>query len=117
APRPMAMQVDEGGGEILRAKIESLGVSVHTGKHTTEIVSVDGRVAEIRFADGGALVADMAVFSAGIRARDEIARECGLSIGERGGVVIDDRCRPSDPAILAIAECAHYPRPTHGLVG
>ena len=37
APRLMAMQVDEGGGQILRAKIESLGVSVHTGKHTTEI--------------------------------------------------------------------------------
>src|SRR5207245_2209808 len=102
APRLMAMQVDEGGGEILRAKIESLGVSVHAGKHTTEIVSLDGRVAEIRFADGGALAADMVVFSAGIRARDEIARECGLSIGERGGVVIDDRCCTSGPDLLAL---------------
>ena len=117
APRLMAMQVDEGGGQILRAKIESLGVSVHTGKHTTEIVSLDGRVAEIRFADGGALAADMVVFSAGIRARDEIARECGLSIGERGGVVIDDRCCTSDPDILAIGECAYYRGRTYGLVG
>ena len=117
APRLMAMQVDEGGGQILRAKIESLGVSVHTGKHTTEIVSLEGRVAEIRFADGGALAADMVVFSAGIRARDEIARECGLSIGERGGVVIDDRCCTSDPDILAIGECAYYRGRTYGLVG
>src|SRR5262249_45356884 len=29
APRLMSMQIDDGGGEILRAKIEALGVSVH----------------------------------------------------------------------------------------
>ena len=81
APRLMAMQVDEDGGRILRGKIEALGVSVHTGKNTSEIVAEGGRVTQIRFADGGALAADMVVFSAGIRARDELARECGLAIG------------------------------------
>ena len=117
APRLMAMQVDEDGGRILRGKIEALGVSVHTGKNTSEIVAEGGRVTQIRFADGGALAADMVVFSAGIRARDELARECGLAIGERGGVTIDDRCRTSDPDILAIGECAHYRGRTYGLVG
>ncbi|MGZ6144097.1 MAG: nitrite reductase large subunit NirB, partial [Myxococcales bacterium] len=117
APRLMAMQVDEGGGAILKAKIEALGLSVHTGKNTSQIVSVDGRVSEIRFADGGALAADMVVFSAGIRARDELARECGLAVGERGGISIDDHCRTSDPDILAIGECAHYRSRTYGLVG
>jgi nitrite reductase (NADH) large subunit len=117
APRLMAMQVDDDGGEILKAKIEALGVSVHTGKNTSEIVSREGRVTEIRFADGGALVTDMVVFSAGIRARDEIARECGLAVGERGGVTVDDTCRTSDPDILAIGECAHYRGRTYGLVG
>ena len=117
APRLMSMQIDDGGAEILRGKIEALGVSVHTGKHTTQIVSERGRVTEVRFADGGALVAEMVVFSAGISARDELARECGLDIGERGGVVIDDRCRTSDPDILAIGECALYRGRTYGLVG
>jgi nitrite reductase (NADH) large subunit len=117
APRLMSMQVDDGGGEILRAKVEALGVSVHTGKNTSQIVAVDDRVAEIRFADGGALLTGMVVFSAGIGARDELARECGLAIGERGGVVIDDRCRTSDPDILAIGECSLYRERTYGLVG
>jgi nitrite reductase (NADH) large subunit len=117
APRLMSMQIDEGGGEILRAKIEALGVSVHTGKNTSQIVAEDGRVAELRFADGGALAAEMVVFSAGISARDELARECDLAIGERGGVVIDDRCRTSDLDILAIGECAQYRGRTYGLVG
>lgn len=117
APRLMAMQVDDEGGHILRARIEALGVSVHTGKNTAQIVAHDGRVVELRFADGGVLATDMVVFSAGIRARDELARGCGLAIGERGGVTIDDRCRTSDPDILAIGECAHYRDRTYGLVG
>ncbi|GAA3028112.1 hypothetical protein GCM10020000_00740 [Streptomyces olivoverticillatus] len=31
APRLMAVQVDEGGGEVLRRAVEDLGVVVHTG--------------------------------------------------------------------------------------
>ena len=46
-----------------------------------------------------------------------MARECGLAIGERGGITIDERCRTSDPDILAIGECAHYRGRTYGLVG
>ena len=38
APRLMAVQIDQGGGGILRRKIEKLGVRVHTGKSTKEIV-------------------------------------------------------------------------------
>jgi nitrite reductase (NADH) large subunit len=117
APRLMSMQIDEGGADILRAKIEALGVSVHTGKKTTRIVSRGGRVTEIHFADGGVLATEMVVFSAGISARDELARNCGLAIGERGGIVIDEHCRTSDPDILAIGECAQYRDRTYGLVG
>jgi nitrite reductase (NADH) large subunit len=59
----------------------------------------------------------MVVFSAGISARDELARNAGLEIGERGGIVVDERCRTSDPDILAIGECACYRGRTYGLVG
>ncbi len=117
APRLMAMQIDDGGAAILRGKIEALGVSVHTSKNTSRIVSRSGRVTEIQFADGGVLATEMVVFSAGISARDELARDCGLAIGERGGIVIDEHCRTTDPEILAIGECAQYRGRTYGLVG
>ena len=117
APRLMSMQIDDGGADILRAKVEALGVSVHTGKKTTRIVSRGGRVTEIQFSDGGVLATEMVVFSAGISARDELARNCGLAVGERGGIVIDEHCRTSDPDILAIGECAQYRGRTYGLVG
>ena len=117
APRLMSMQIDDGGADILRSKIEALGVSVHTGKKTSRIVSRGGRVTEIHFSDGGVLATEMVVFSAGISARDELARNCGLEIGERGGIVVDEHCRTSDPEILAIGECAQYRGRTYGLVG
>ena len=102
APRLMAVQVDDEGGRILRSKIEALGVQVHTERNTVEIT--DGRSARHRmvFADGTHLETDIIVFSAGIRPRDELARQNALAVGARGGIAIDDHCRTSDAAILAI---------------
>ena len=93
APRLMAVQVDEGGGGLLRSRIEALGVAVHTGKNTTRID--DGETARHRmhFADGGSLETDVVVISAGIRPRDELARACGLEVAPRGGIV-DQRRLP-----------------------
>ena len=116
APRLMAVQVDEGGGRVLRAKIEELGVQVHTGRNTQEIT--DGARARHRmvFADGTWLETDMIVFSAGIRPRDDLARQSLLAVGPRGGVVIDSACRTSDHDVYAIGECASWNEQTFGLV-
>ncbi len=116
APRLMPMQVDDAGGQILRSKIEELGVSVHTSKSTVKIVSEKGRVSKMLFADGAELATDMIVFSTGIRPRDELAKASGLEVGERGGIVIDEYCETSDPDIYAIGECALYEKRIYGLV-
>lgn len=116
APRLMAVQVDEGGGRVLRHKIEALGLQVHTQKNTLQII--DGETARHRmvFADGSHLETDMIVFSAGIRPRDELARASGLTLGPRGGIEIDSECRTSDLDIYAIGECAAWNGQTFGLV-
>jgi nitrite reductase (NADH) large subunit len=116
APRLMPLQVDDQGGGILKDQIQQLGVTVHTNKSTTEIVSVDGRVQQMLFADGTELQTDMIVFSAGIRPRDEIARACGLTVGDRGGIAINEYCQTSDPNIYAIGECALHQGKVYGLV-
>ncbi len=116
APRLMALQVDDGGAGMLRRKIEALGVRVHTGKNTREIVEADNSIHSMKFVDGSSLEADVIVFSAGIRPRDELARATGLTVAERGGIVIDDACRTSDPSIYAIGECALWRGKIFGLV-
>ncbi|WP_374983243.1 nitrite reductase large subunit NirB [Streptomyces fradiae] len=107
APRLMPVQVDEGGGAALLRTIEGMGLSVHTGVGTQEVLAGrDGAVTGMRLSDGSELAADMVVFSAGVRPRDQLARDCGLAVGERGGITVDERCRTSDPAVYAIGECA-----------
>ncbi|MFI8075386.1 nitrite reductase large subunit NirB [Streptomyces sp. NPDC086033] len=108
APRLMPVQVDEGGGAALLRTIEEMGLSVHTGVGTQEIVvDAEGAVTGMKLSDGSELATDLVVFSAGVRPRDQLARDCGLTVGERGGITVDEQCRTvSDPHVFAIGECA-----------
>ncbi|MGZ5051052.1 MAG: nitrite reductase large subunit NirB [Methylobacter sp.] len=116
APRLMAVQLDDGGGAMLKRKIEDLGVKVHLNKNTTLIDDGESHVHKMHFADGKTLDTDIVLFSAGIRPRDELARSCGLEIGPRGGIVINNQCQTSDADIYAIGECALWNGMIYGLV-
>ncbi len=116
APRLMAVQVDDGGGKMLSKKIQDLGVSVHTQKNTQNITDGDTAFHKMSFADGEELETDIIVFSAGIRPRDELARQAGLGMGARGGVVINNNCLTSDPDIYAIGEVALWDNKIYGLI-
>ncbi len=118
APGLMGVQLDNGGSAMLRRKIEALGVQVHTSKATQVIEeNSDGDTRLVmQFADGGSLATDMIVFSAGIRPYDQLARDCGLTVGERGGIEVDYHCKTSDSDIFAIGECALFGGRIFGLV-
>ncbi|HET9381744.1 MAG TPA: nitrite reductase large subunit NirB [Streptomyces sp.] len=108
APRLMPVQVDEGGGAALLRTVRGLGLTVHTGVGTQAVLTgPDGSVTGMKLSDGSELATDMVVFSAGVRPRDQLARDCGLTVGERGGITVDERCRTvNDPRVFAIGECA-----------
>jgi nitrite reductase (NADH) large subunit len=115
APRLMPQQVDEGGGALLREMIEELAVTVRLGTSLREITQDGTRLLAV-LADGTELDLDVVVFAAGIRPRDELAREAGLAVGPRGGIVVDDGCRTNDRNIYAIGECACAGDRVYGLV-
>ena len=114
APRLMPVQLDDAGGGTLVRHIEKLGVHVHTGAATRAVLGED-RVAGLETADG-LIETDLVVFSAGIRPRDQLARDAGLEVAERGGVLVDEQCRTSDPHVFAIGECAAPGGRMYGLV-
>ncbi|MFI5590538.1 nitrite reductase large subunit NirB [Amycolatopsis sp. NPDC051758] len=115
APRLMPLQVDEGGGSLLRRLITSLDVTVHTGTSTDAIEADRGRLLA-KLGNGTELDVDLVVFSAGVRPRDDLARQSGLDVGPRGGVLVDSSCRTSDPAVYAIGECAAVDGRVYGIV-
>tara|TARA_R110000850_G_scaffold246063_2_gene370966 strand:- start:422 stop:2980 length:2559 start_codon:yes stop_codon:yes gene_type:complete len=116
APRLMPVQLDDAGGAALRARIEELGVGVHLGCATEEIVPGEDFRYRMNFKDGDHLETDLIVFSAGIRPQDALGRSAGLELGPRGGIAIDNDYRTSDPAIYAIGECAAWNGTCFGLV-
>ncbi|WP_413691684.1 nitrite reductase large subunit NirB [Psychromonas sp. KJ10-2] len=117
APVLMAEQLDAQGGQILRSKIESIGVSVHTGKNTQEIVASGTNARNtMKFADGTELEVDFIVFSTGVRPQDKLAKQTDLETAPRGGISITDQCVTSDPNIFAIGECASWNSQFFGLV-
>ena len=125
APQLMGVQLDAAGGEILKRKIEALGVKVLTGKNTKEIISNSNGASDdesyltIQFADDTSLDTDMIVFSAGIRPQDGIIKnnpDCGIEMGGRGGILIDAQCRTNAEHVYAIGECAVWDNKIFGLV-
>ncbi|MDX2046909.1 MAG: nitrite reductase large subunit NirB [Chitinophagaceae bacterium] len=115
APRLMPRQIDDAGSDILKNKLQSLGLKIHTSKNTTAILGNDC-ITGMQFSDETKIDVDMLVISAGIKPRDELAKECGLSVGSRGGIIVNEKLQTSDHSIYAIGECALYNGMIYGLV-
>jgi nitrite reductase (NADH) large subunit len=115
APRLMPRQIDEAGSNILKDKLEALGLTIHTNKNTTEILGGDC-IEAMQFSDDTKLPIDMLIISAGIKPRDELAKLCGLETGTRGGIVVNDNMQTNDAHIYAIGECALHKGMIYGLV-
>ena len=127
APRLMAQQLDEAGGALLSRIIADLGITVHTGVSTEAIRpaqrnkpvrrSADSEAVAVALGNGTVIDAGVVVFAAGVRPRDELARDAGLEIAERGGVLTDLSCATKDCNIYAIGEVAAIDGRCYGLVG
>jgi nitrite reductase (NADH) large subunit len=117
-PTLMNAQLDDLAGAILRRSVESLGIGVHTGKRTTEVIVDDGETARlkgIRFSDGERLDGDMLVIAAGIRPNVGLAQRAGLTV-ERA-IVTDDQMRSvDDDDVYVVGECAQHRGQVYGLV-
>jgi NAD(P)H-nitrite reductase large subunit len=113
APTLMELQLDPDGGRALRAKIEGLGIAVHTSARAVKAYDdADGRGIEL--ADGTRIPGDVIVVCCGIVPNVALAREAGLEVAR--GIVTDDGMQTSDPAIFALGECVQHRGVTYGLV-
>jgi nitrite reductase (NADH) large subunit len=115
SPRLMPRQIDSAGSDILKSKLESLGLKILTNTNTSAILGNDS-ITGMLFADHSSIEVDMLVISAGIKPRDEIAKKSSLEVGPRGGIVVNDYMQTNDPDIFAIGECALHKGMIYGLV-
>jgi nitrite reductase (NADH) large subunit len=105
-------QLDARSSALLQAYLEGLGLEILTDAETVGL-SANGRVRRAQLADGRALAVDVFLAAAGIKPNIELARDAGLAINR--GVLVDERMRTSDPAILAAGDVAEHAGRVHGL--
>ncbi len=109
----MDRQLDFSGGQYLRRKMESLGVSVFCNK-ATESLQGNGHVQGVRFKDGEEMKADLVVIAAGIRPNVGLAREAGLKVSR--GIIVDAFMQTSHEDVYAVGECTEFEGQLFGLV-
>ncbi|HML50508.1 MAG TPA: FAD-dependent oxidoreductase [Propionicimonas sp.] len=80
-------------------ELESRSVDVITGVSVTEVGE-----GTVTLSDGSTLPAGMVIAAIGVRPESGLAAAAGLEISDRGGIVVDDQQRTSDPAIFAVGD-------------
>lgn len=113
----MKRHLDPAMAAELERDLTGRGIPTLTGSRALRIDQRDDRLALTVSERALPLVAGMIVFAAGVRPRDELARQADLEVNPQGGgIVIDDQLRTTDPAIYAIGDCASHEGVTYGLV-
>ena len=106
----MERQLDLGAGQVLAARLATLGIEVRLNVKAARYLPGDG----LKLDDGSHVPADLVVVSAGVVPETALARDAGLTVDR--GIVIDDSLRTSDFRVHAIGDCAQHPGTISGLV-
>ncbi|MFP4475772.1 MAG: FAD-dependent oxidoreductase [Desulfatibacillaceae bacterium] len=80
------------------------GVELILGQSVTGFSTRPDGDMDVALSSGESLQADLVVMSIGVRPEVSLARDAGLTIGETGGILVDDTMRTSDPHIWAVGD-------------
>ncbi len=84
---------------LVHAELSAHGVGLSLGTELTKVLPD-----AVRLADGRLLDADLVLLAIGVRPETDLARAAGLAVGPRGGIVVDESMRTSDPNIYAVGD-------------
>jgi NADPH-dependent 2,4-dienoyl-CoA reductase/sulfur reductase-like enzyme/peroxiredoxin family protein/rhodanese-related sulfurtransferase/TusA-related sulfurtransferase len=79
------------------------GVDLRLETSVTEF-SEEGSALKARLSTGEIVPCDIAILAIGVKPETSLARQAGITIGERGGIVVDEHMRTNDPDIFAVGD-------------
>lgn len=97
-PHVMGIMDPEIAG-FIQQEMLSYGVKIHTNKGVTAI-----NPNSVKLNDGTVLKSDMVIMSIGVRPTLQLAKDAGLSIGEAGGLLVNEYLQTSDEDIYAAGD-------------
>ncbi|MBA4356592.1 MAG: FAD-dependent oxidoreductase [Humidesulfovibrio sp.] len=89
---------------MARLHMEQKGVGFRLGQQVTAVQG-EGRVERVLLGNGEVLNADLVIMAVGVQPNSTLAREAGLTVSARGGIVVNERLQTSDPDIFAGGDC------------
>ena len=111
--RLLPRQLDIQGASLLKAQIENMGINVHLGLATEEILGQND-VRGLRFKGEREIEMDMAIVAAGVRSNIRLAKEAGLETDR--GLVTDDYLQSNNPKIFGAGDVIQHRGRVYGII-
>ncbi len=103
-PQVLPFIIDKTIADMVAQHMREHGVTIYTGEGAKAIEGKDGKVTKL-ITDKREIEADLVLMATGVRPRSELAKEAGLLVSPRGGIVVNNRMQTSDPNIYAAGDC------------
>jgi NADPH-dependent 2,4-dienoyl-CoA reductase/sulfur reductase-like enzyme/peroxiredoxin family protein/rhodanese-related sulfurtransferase/TusA-related sulfurtransferase len=105
--------IDYSMAALVHQHLGEKGVGLYL-EHVVTGFEQAGRELKVLFNNGHSLTADIVLLSIGVRPETTLARSAGLTIGEAGGIAVNDYLQTSDEDIYAIGDAIEFRHPLTG---
>lgn len=98
--------LDQGLARMVQKHIEEKDVAIHLNETAREIRPSDNGEHKLQLVTSQQTIdTDLVITSVGIHPNSELARQAGLMVSPKGGIVVNNRLQTSDPDIYAGGDC------------
>lgn len=96
---PIDFEMAQGVHQHIRSK----GVKLYL-ENGVKNFEKNGNITQVHLQDGTVLESELVILSIGIKAQTQLAKDAGLELNARGGIVVDDYLKTNDENIYAIGD-------------
>ncbi|PKM39465.1 MAG: pyridine nucleotide-disulfide oxidoreductase [Firmicutes bacterium HGW-Firmicutes-9] len=89
--------------QLLHESLVQNGVELHLSDAVESFNDVVGGV-DIKLKSGKVVNAELVILSIGVRPNGQLAKDAGLAVNPRGGILVNDHMITSDPSIYAVGD-------------
>jgi CoA-disulfide reductase len=89
--------------QMVHQHLKSKGVHLHL-KDGVKGFEYKNGVTTVTLQSGETIDADIVLLSIGVRPQSKLAKDAGLEINQRGGIIVDDTMKTSDDSIYALGD-------------
>ncbi|MFH1727196.1 MAG: FAD-dependent oxidoreductase [Pseudomonadota bacterium] len=104
--RLMPKQLDEYGAQVLENLLEKRNIEFILGKSAKNIEALSGNRLACELSDGNCLDVDFILVSAGVRARVDLANNCGINTDK--AIIVNEKMETSIKDIYAAGDCTEF---------